>query len=86
MENNENAFGMLYGDFDENEINEKTEMENLIIEKAKEMIKSDFMQYPDYDESIPFTFLDAMTAILAQTIDEIDTCEIYDFLQSKFKK
>ena len=60
-------------------------MEELIIEKAKEMIKADFMQYPDYDESIPFTFLDAMTAILAQTIEDIDTCEIFDFLQSKFK-
>lgn len=71
-----------------NQINLKEKnniMENLIIEKAKEMIKSDFMQYPDYDESISFTFLDAMTVILAQTIEDIDTCEIYDFLQSKFK-
>jgi hypothetical protein len=60
-------------------------MENLIIEKAREMIKSDFMQYPDYDETIELTLLDAITAILAQELDEIDTCEIYDFLITKLK-
>jgi len=70
---------------EQSEMNESHEMENLIIEKAIEIIKSDFMQYPDYDESIPFTFLDAITAILAQTIEDVNTCEIYDFLQSKFK-
>lgn len=60
-------------------------MEELIIEKALNLIGSDFMQYSEFEDSLPFTFLDAMTVILAQTIEDIDTCEIYDFLESKFK-
>lgn len=60
-------------------------MENLIIEKAREMIKSDFMQYPEYDETIELTLLDAITAILAQVVNDVDTCEIYDFLTTKLK-
>jgi len=60
-------------------------MENLIIEKAKEMIKSDFMQYSDYDETIELTLLDAIIVLLSQHIDDIDTCEILNFLTTKFK-
>ena len=61
-------------------------MEELIITKAIELMKSDFMQFPDYDETIEITLLDAVTVILSQTIDEIDTCEIYEFLLTKLKK
>jgi len=70
---------------EQSEMNEGPEIENLIIEKAKEMMKADFMQYPDYDESIPFTLLDAITVIIAQHVNDVDTCEIYDFLTSKLK-
>lgn len=58
-------------------------MEKLIINKAIDLIKSDFMQYPDYDETIEMSLLDAITVLLSQHIDDIDTCEIYDFLTTK---
>jgi hypothetical protein len=60
-------------------------MENIIINKAIELMKSDFMQYPDYDDTIELTLLDAITVLLSQHIDDIDTCEIYDFLATKLK-
>lgn len=61
-------------------------MEQLIIKKAIDLMKSDFMQYPDYDESIEISLLDAITVLLSQSITDIDTCEIYDFLTTKFKE
>ena len=54
-------------------------MEQIIINKAIELMKSDFMQYPDYDETIEFGVLDAIAVLLSQTVD-CDTCEIYDYL------
>lgn len=60
-------------------------MENLIINAGIELMKSDFMQYPDYDPTIEISLLDAITVLLSQTIDDFDTCDIYDFLQSKLK-
>ena len=59
-------------------------MEQIIINKAIEIMKSDFMQYPDYDETIEFTLLDAITVVLSQHIEDIDTCEIYNFLLTIF--
>lgn len=59
-------------------------MEQLIINKALEIIKTDFMQYPDFDDTIDFTLLDAITVILSQYVDDVDTCEIYDFVFKLF--
>lgn len=57
--------------------------EAFIIEKANEICKSDFMQYPDYDADEPIT--DLPTALVITLTDnsvdeEVDTDAIYDFL------
>ena len=58
-------------------------MEEIIIAKALEIIKADFMAYPDFDDTVEFDFKDAVTIILSEHLPDIDTCEIYDFLCEK---
>jgi len=60
-------------------------MEKLIIEKAREICKTDFMQYPDYDPDIEMSLGDAITVMVSQFVDEVDTCEIYDFITEKLE-
>jgi len=66
---------------------EKTKIENLIIEKANLLCKNAFMDFPDYDAENPFTNLaDALTVIIWDSLQlDCDSSEIYDFLQSKLK-
>jgi len=73
---------------EQSEMNERPEIENLIIEKANLLCKNASMDFPDYDEENPFTNLaDALTVIVWDTLQlDCDSSEIYDFLQSKFKK
>jgi hypothetical protein len=59
-------------------------MKDLIIQKALEVVRTDFMQYPDFDEELEFTFNDALTVLLSQYIDEVDSSEIYDFVSAFF--
>ena len=60
-------------------------MEELIIIKAREICKTDFMQYPDYDPDIEMSLGDAITVMVSQFVDEVDTCEIYDFITEKLE-
>jgi hypothetical protein len=61
------------------------DMEELIIAKAIEFCKADFMQYPDFDDTIPLSLADAITIFLSQELEEIPTEEIYDFIDNKLK-
>lgn len=60
-------------------------IEQLIIEKAKQLIKEDFMQYPFYDEDELFTINDAITFFVARELDEVESSEVFDFITSKLK-
>lgn len=55
-------------------------IEGQIIDKAREIVSTDFMQYPDYDSSIPTSLSDALTIIVSQHLEDVDTAEIYDCL------
>jgi len=57
----------------------------LIINKAMNICKTDFMQYPDYDESTPLTLADAL-AIIVTHDEEHDTKlehgEVFDLIDN----
>lgn len=57
--------------------------EEIIIQKALELIKADFMSYPDFDDTVEFGFKDAVTILLSEHFPDTDTCIIYDFLCTK---
>lgn len=59
-------------------------MEDLIIQKAIEIVKADFMQYPDFDESLEFSFKDALTVLISQHLEDEPTDQIYDFVNQLF--
>jgi hypothetical protein len=61
-------------------------IEGTIIDKAREIMKNDFMQYPDYDPSIPTYLCDALTILISQHLEEESTNEIYDFLETKINE
>jgi hypothetical protein len=58
-------------------------IERKIIAKAREIMKADFMQYPDYDPSIPTYLCDALTILVSQHLEEESTNDIYDLLESR---
>ncbi len=60
-------------------------IEQLIIEKAKQLIKQDFMQYPEFDESLEFTIKDAITFLITNQMGDIESSLVYDFVISKLK-
>jgi hypothetical protein len=59
-------------------------MEDLIIQKAIEIVKADFMQYPDYDEDLIFTLKDALTVLIGEHLEDEPSEEIYDFINQLF--
>lgn len=64
-------------------------MENVIIEKAKEICRVGFMDYPDYDESIPMSLGDALTILVFEHFDhdtDVDVNELYEFISNKVEK
>lgn len=60
-------------------------IEGEIIDKAREIVKTDFMQYPDYDPSIPTYLCDALTIIVSEQFPDMETDKLYDFLDNKIK-
>lgn len=56
-------------------------MENIIINIANQIIKTDFMQYPEQDMATDL--VSALTVIVAEHLPDTDTGEIYDYLQTK---
>jgi hypothetical protein len=63
-------------------------MKNTLIEKAKEVMKSDFMQYPDYDPEIEITLHDAIVILIAENFEhdqEFNSAELFDFITEKIK-
>ena len=64
-------------------------IEKLIIDKAVNICKTDFMQYPDFDEDIELTLIDAITVIITHDEDhdtEIESDKVYNFLCNKFEQ
>jgi hypothetical protein len=64
----------------------KEEIEKRIIDKATKICKSDFMQYPDFDEDVELNLADALTIIV--THDEphdtdLMSDEVHDFLTNE---
>lgn len=57
----------------------------IIIEKAREIVKNDFMQYTDYDDNDEITLTGALTIILSEHLTDLDSSYIYDFLNAKIK-
>lgn len=60
-------------------------MEELIIAKALEIVKSDFMQFPDFDETLEFTIKDGLTILIGTHLVDEGSHDIYDYLNSLIK-
>ena len=61
-------------------------MEKKLIELARSICKSRFMDYPDYDEDIELGLADALTIMVQENVsndEEINSEELYDFLSEK---
>ena len=56
-------------------------MENIILNIANQIIKTDFMQYPEQDMATDL--VSALTVIVAEHLPDTDTGEIYDYLKTK---
>ena len=61
-------------------------MDSIIKNAALEIIKSDFMQYLDFDDNLEFSTVDAITVILSQSLPEICSSEIYDYVNNLINK
>ena len=60
-------------------------IEKIIIEKAREIVENDFMQYTDYNDNDEITLTVALTIILNEHLTDLDSSYIYDFLNAKIK-
>lgn len=59
-------------------------MKNLIIQKALEIVKADFMQYQDFDEAQGLTLKEALTVLIGEHLEDVESSEIYDFINKLF--
>jgi len=57
-------------------------MEQIIINSANEIVKGDFIQYPDQEKITDLK--SALTVILSENLKDFAPSEIYQFLNSKF--
>jgi len=60
-------------------------MKKKIIKAARKHCKTDFMQYPDYDEDIKMSLYDAITVLISEHLPDEGMEVIYDFLEKKIK-
>lgn len=60
-------------------------IEGQIIAVARDIMKTDFMQYPDFDPSTPTYLCDALTIIVSQHLEDVGSHEIYDLLKKQIK-
>ena len=61
-------------------------MKDKLIELARSICKSNFMDYPDYDEDIELNLVDSITILINENVphdEDIDTAELYDFINQE---
>lgn len=58
-------------------------IKKMIIEKAHEIIKNDFMQYPEEVDKL--NLKGALTVILSEHLTDLNSSYIYEFLNAKIK-
>jgi hypothetical protein len=54
-----------------------------IIQKARQLMKNDFMQFPDYDPHVRTYLADALMILLTEQLEEIPQDKVYDFFDAK---
>jgi hypothetical protein len=60
-------------------------MKDKLIALAHSICKTNFMDYPDYDEDIELTLSDALTILVMENVPndvDIDSAEVYDLISN----
>jgi hypothetical protein len=70
---------------EEREIYQSEGMEDKIINAMKEFCKKDFMNRPDFDDSLDYDLASALTVFIADAMPDEDEASIYDFIKSKLR-
>lgn len=70
---------------EEREIYQSEGMEDKIINAMKDFCKKDFMNRPDFDDSLDYDLAGAITVFLADSMPDEDEASIYDFIKSKLR-
>jgi hypothetical protein len=60
-------------------------MEYKIINAMKDFCKKDFMNRPDFDDSLEYDLASALTVFLSDAMPDEDEAQIFDFINSKLK-
>lgn len=70
---------------EEREIYQAESMEQKIINAMKDFCKKDFMNRPDFDDSLDYDLAGAITVFLSDAMPDEDEASIYDFIKSKLR-
>lgn len=60
-------------------------MEKKIIQLGTDIARSAFMDYPDFDADQQLTLADALTILVMEQSDDLESDKVYDFLNSRLK-
>jgi hypothetical protein len=60
-------------------------MEEKIIQLGTDIARSSFMDYPDFDADQQLTLADALTILVMEQSDDLESDKVYDFLNSRLK-
>tara|TARA_R110002126_G_scaffold218167_1_gene363890 strand:+ start:670 stop:852 length:183 start_codon:yes stop_codon:yes gene_type:complete len=60
-------------------------MEEKIIQLGTDIARSVFMDYPDFDADQQLTLADALTILVMEQSDDLESDKVYDFLNSRLK-
>jgi hypothetical protein len=60
-------------------------MEKKIIQLGTDIARSSFMDYPDFDADQQLTLADALTILVMEQSDDLESDKVYDFLNSRLK-
>ncbi len=60
-------------------------MEEKIIQLGTDIARSAFMDYPDFDADQQLTLSDALTILVMEQSDDLESDKVYDFLNSRLK-
>lgn len=60
-------------------------IEEEIINAAIEIAKTDFIKYPNFDKNIGLSFKEALMIVISDTITNIESQKIYDFISNELK-
>lgn len=58
-------------------------IEDRIISAMKDFCKKDFMNRPDFDDSLDYDLASALTVFISDAMPDEDEASIYDFINSK---